>query len=524
LMMTPTRLYITGDGVPQSYQPALNAFQPVDAPEAALPGSAGYCTTVMQDTVTEVRQGGAASAFILPHRLFFVPESGTSTNDVVLVNRPSIVCDAALGLVLASNLLECVRCPEQHTVEQFECVPICVDCDGPKTVSIAIAVSSLVLVFLLGAAIGLCARWATSKRKPANLEYAPKSSPCALALIAVPNMSAMWRAKPREMGIAMGKYQDLIATMIERHQCYLVRHIGEAYFVVGENADQVMRLLVEVIKACRRESWPSRLCAIEPGAALHWGRPSIVLNDVGLDYIGDDVELLTAVASKAHAGEILVTESSLQATDLDIIADCEPDQIEQFFDERQDMLSRFQRVGVTKQAEDDVAVLEGSFASPADEPFLDWRVPFGVAENHPLVSEEIMTANECHAAMELYAETFRAILAPLKEKEKQEMIATLFDSTATRHRAASVGGADGGAARPGGAEEGLEMIQPTDFVTRILYDALPKIDIVELKLAAQQTVVRRRKRAAQGGGHSNHSPAGTPNSIGPAGFPVPPTP
>ena len=516
-----------------SYSPSRNVVDTIGLQlPTSSPAREGYCATYRNPSPPVSGATNARSSQARPHHFYYLPIGSDSTVDLIDIRRPAVACNAQSQFIVSPNLTTCIFC--EDGVDDGACVDCGANgCGGPPSVTLVVFFVLIAVVFVLGIVIGLTLRLFGSK-DGSSVSSAPRKMPCALAIVLVPSTTQRWRSVPHEMGQAMKQYQEILRKTILRHQCYHVRAIGDAHFIAAEDGDQMIRMVLDIFREMKNASWPNRRSVLTPGCALHFGSPSVVPSDTGgVDYIGSEIDALTKLATKARSGEIIATMSLIRNATLDDFVEFATGDPREFFDESENTVHRYYSYQIYPEGSIASGGSQGSsinFGGDADAsgiastsvvtgvrvdvalPVLLQganRVPLYLADNHPLVVDDsFMTMMECHAALELIGETLAALIAPLSEKEKRTVLGHILKWNLPRTR---VSGRrtpstsplpQGAVGRSEFVTVGTESKGPLtnpdgekrteDIIAEVAVEALKRVDVVELKMIAKQSVRDQR--------------------------------
>jgi predicted ATPase/class 3 adenylate cyclase len=101
------------------------------------------------------------------------------------------------------------------------------------------------------------------------------------------------------------RHRALVDAAIATHGGVVVRTEGDAYFAAFEKASTAVAAAVEAQRALAQEEWPDGV-RLRVRMGLHSGEVEVVDGD----YVGLSVHVTARVATAAHGGQILITETT----------------------------------------------------------------------------------------------------------------------------------------------------------------------------------------------------------------------
>ena len=188
---------------------------------------------------------------------------------------------------------------------------------------IAGAVAGVGGAILLFALIGVLYMRHHAKQATKN---APTAAPLALIFTDVESSTNLWEAYPC-MAEAMEAHHALIREVIEQHECYEVKTIGDSFMIACPSMVEAMLLSLDIQNELMAYEWPDQLKywkgdeATQPGCwsglrvrvGIHWCQeiePKLDTVHGRYDYYGHDVNVSARVESVAAGGQIMLTEDS----------------------------------------------------------------------------------------------------------------------------------------------------------------------------------------------------------------------
>ncbi len=208
--------------------------------------------------------------------------------------------------------------------------------------------SSISTWIIVGVAFGAAAfvsaiiAWIYSRQTSRNNRHAPKDPDKAFTLIFTDIQSStnLWAAAPEAMANVLELHHELIRSLINKHQCYEVKTIGDAFMIACRTAEQALRLSHELQFVFFNRNWGSpevdeyyakekkgagdggdatedeKCCwnGIRVRVGFHRGMGEIKLDEVtkGYDYYGTVANVAARVESAACGGQVLLTRSAYE--------------------------------------------------------------------------------------------------------------------------------------------------------------------------------------------------------------------
>ncbi|MEO5966318.1 MAG: adenylate/guanylate cyclase domain-containing protein, partial [Candidatus Limnocylindrales bacterium] len=102
------------------------------------------------------------------------------------------------------------------------------------------------------------------------------------------------------------RHRALVRAALAAHRGHEVGTEGDSFFVVFPDLDDAVAMVVEAQRALAAERWPAN-GVIRVRAGIHWGTGEL---DADGSYVGHDVHRAARVASAAHGGQVLLSESA----------------------------------------------------------------------------------------------------------------------------------------------------------------------------------------------------------------------
>ena len=166
-----------------------------------------------------------------------------------------------------------------------------------------------------------------------SMKHAPKSSPFALLFTDIEGSTGLWEGQPAMMETAVDQHHRLMRDLIQEHNGYEVKTIGDSFMIAFKSlADAVtfaLRTQLEFLRASveglvvdgttTEASGPGNLwnnAALRVRIGLNWCTDATPKFDnvyKRYDFYGNDVNTCARVQDAACGGQILVSESTLQA-------------------------------------------------------------------------------------------------------------------------------------------------------------------------------------------------------------------
>ena len=166
-----------------------------------------------------------------------------------------------------------------------------------------------------------------------SMKHAPKSSPFALLFTDIEGSTGLWEDQPAMMETAVDQHHRLMRDLIQEHNGYEVKTIGDSFMIAFKSlADAVtfaLRTQLEFLRApveglvvdgtTTEASGPGNLwnnAALRVRIGLNWCTDATPKFDnvyKRYDFYGNDVNTCARVQDAACGGQILVSESTLQA-------------------------------------------------------------------------------------------------------------------------------------------------------------------------------------------------------------------
>ena len=103
---------------------------------------------------------------------------------------------------------------------------------------------------------------------------------------------------------AVERFQRVVSGAAERHRLRVIKGIGDAFLLVGSDADAAMAAAREVVE---------HMAANERAPAVRVGIHEGPVAEREGDVFGHSVNIAARVASEAHAGQVLITPEILAA-------------------------------------------------------------------------------------------------------------------------------------------------------------------------------------------------------------------
>jgi adenylate cyclase len=220
---------------------------------------------------------------------------------------------------------------------------------------IAVGGAGFVALFLL---LMRCVRKA-GKRDNTHAPVDP-SVPVTLIFTDIESSTSLWAMTPEAMAPALDAHHALIRSLIEKHVCYEVKTVGDAFMIATRNADSAIRLAVELQHLFFQQNWAREidsayldlemqrateagkekdanlLCKIPEETyrsmwnglrvrvGIHTGMVDIKLDPItqGVDYYGTAVNTAARVEAQANGGQVLVSQATLDAASPGLRATC----------------------------------------------------------------------------------------------------------------------------------------------------------------------------------------------------------
>jgi len=98
-------------------------------------------------------------------------------------------------------------------------------------------------------------------------------------------------------------FHEQVASLAQEHGCEVVKTIGDAVMVRGENCPAAVRLAQQIIERALREGLPPVRVGLDTG-------PAVQRNG---DWFGATVNIASRVTALTRAGELLMTERARDA-------------------------------------------------------------------------------------------------------------------------------------------------------------------------------------------------------------------
>lgn len=170
---------------------------------------------------------------------------------------------------------------------------------------------------------------------------APTKAPLALIFTDVESSTNLWEAYPC-MAEAMEAHHAIIRGVIEQHECYEVKTIGDSFMIACPSMVEAMLLSLDIQTELMAYQWPDQLKywkgdeESQPGcwnglrvrAGIHWCQeiePKLDTVHGRYDYYGHDVNVSARVESVASGGQTMLTEDSykqmMSEPDSDLLED-----------------------------------------------------------------------------------------------------------------------------------------------------------------------------------------------------------
>jgi adenylate cyclase len=204
-------------------------------------------------------------------------------------------------------------------------------------------------------------RWVRKAGKRDN-SHAPvdPSVPVTLIFTDIESSTSLWAVAPEAMAPALDAHHALIRSLIEKHRCYEVKTVGDAFMIATRDADCAIQLAVELQHLFFKQSWgreidsayldlemqraeeageenaTNLLCklpeeryrsmwnGLRVRVGIHTGICDIKLDEItqGVDYYGTVVNTAARVEAQANGGQVLVSQATLDAASPELRATC----------------------------------------------------------------------------------------------------------------------------------------------------------------------------------------------------------
>lgn len=106
----------------------------------------------------------------------------------------------------------------------------------------------------------------------------------------------------------LAAHHSILRTAISRNRGHEMRTEGDSFFAVFDGAGAALSAALDSQRALAEAQWPDD-ASLRVRMGLHAGEPQLIDGD----YVGVDVHLAARVAATAHGGQVVVTESTIQA-------------------------------------------------------------------------------------------------------------------------------------------------------------------------------------------------------------------
>ena len=202
----------------------------------------------------------------------------------------------------------------------------------------------VVVLFAVGAAVILSSYFYSRKDKRDN-SAAPKHSerPFAVMFTDIQSSTNLWAKLPMEMTDALHMHHTEIRSLIKKHKCYEVKTIGDAFMIVCECPERMLRLALELQTRFHVMDWKTNAInelylemelekteatlaglrtqmvwnGLRVRCGLHYGKGDVQYDEVtkGYDYYGTVVNTAARIESVCHGGQVGLSQAFWEALD-----------------------------------------------------------------------------------------------------------------------------------------------------------------------------------------------------------------
>ena len=203
-----------------------------------------------------------------------------------------------------------------------------------------IVIIVIVVLLVVGAVAGLSSYYYSRKDKRDN-SAAPKHSERAFAVMFTDIQSStnLWARIPLEMTNALHMHHTEIRVLIRKHKCYEVKTIGDAFMIVCESPERMLRLALELQTRFHQMDWKTDAInalyieselekaesiqgesqavwnGLRVRCGLHYGKGDVQYDLVtkGYDYYGTVVNAASRIESVCHGGQVGLSQEFWEA-------------------------------------------------------------------------------------------------------------------------------------------------------------------------------------------------------------------
>eukprot|EP01059_Diplonema_ambulator_P027487 TRINITY_DN4567_c0_g2_i1.p1 TRINITY_DN4567_c0_g2~~TRINITY_DN4567_c0_g2_i1.p1 ORF type:complete len:1011 (+),score=130.54 TRINITY_DN4567_c0_g2_i1:127-3159(+) len=299
-------------------------------------GGDGYSLKAAPGSVMDV--DGADTLSVLSNRLKDLSPYTPAVNGLISLNfnesLPSlhlakVATDCGIHARYQSAWEACTPCfyGGYHPVPgEDQCVPEPIP--SPPT-DYVVVIIPLVGGFMLLVLAGLYFWWTRHKSAMEKLvKYAPRGGEVAIIFTDILKSSELWGQRPEAMAVALEKHHKLARDLIEKHEGYEVKTIGDAFMIAFSKPVNAVEFTCDLQLGLLQTEWPAELlehkaCQIEPGfsglrvrVGVHIGTPVVKLTPQGgYDYEGGIVNECARVSDSGAGGQVIVTETMYKAVE-----------------------------------------------------------------------------------------------------------------------------------------------------------------------------------------------------------------
>ena len=227
----------------------------------------------------------------------------------------------------------CHTCPED--TERDDHLNVCVPASSSGSISttvLAFVVCSAAFVFICGL---LVLRQVEKKRRAHDTRFAPRGGDFVIVFTDIQQSSDLWSSHPKSMVSALAIHHRICRTLIERHEGYEVKTIGDSFMVAFCEPIRAARFMCQLQLDLMKAPWPAEMCdhaacaddelfsGLRVRVGAHVGPAKLTATQRGgFDYDGHTVNLAARVSDAGSGGQVVVSEPFYRAVEgsLDCLA------------------------------------------------------------------------------------------------------------------------------------------------------------------------------------------------------------
>eukprot|EP00906_Rhabdomonas_costata_P011296 RCo016032 len=252
----------------------------------------------------------------------------SSTTPLLIVRQTQVNC--TINTYWAAGSLACLPCPAGTS----NTAPGLAQCYSNPTdpspfrliIALVVGVGGGCLVM-----VGFVVCLVLGRRRREHARRLLDNAPTGLVTIVftdIQGSTLLWDQQPAEMSAALEIHNRVIRSELMKFRGYEVKTIGDAFMVAFHSAEEAVGCCVGIQLALLQQPWPEGLLQTEPcqpvpteegsflwrglrvRMGLQVGEPEVVVNHSTnrVDYFGSMVNEAARVESRAHGGEICLTQ------------------------------------------------------------------------------------------------------------------------------------------------------------------------------------------------------------------------